>query len=395
MDKRSGGTGQIAVVGGSAAGLFTAYLLALRNLPIQVFEQADHLQPQPRTLVVTSKMRDLLGSIGQSAVINKIRRFELFADGRVASVSLSRPDLIIERSKLIVDIALHAQRFGAQIKLGYRFVGLEPNRSGLTLVMERTGRGATETVETQTVVGADGGASRVARATGWPPLKTVPLIQAVVQRPSNLPPDVARVWFVPEDTPYFFWLLPESATRAVLGLIGENGPQARRSLERFLEKQRLDPLGFQAARTPLYSGWMPVCQCLGAGRVYLVGDAAGHVKVTTVGGIVTGFRGALGVVEAIINGPPNSHLRELKKELNLHRLIRGLLHAFTQTDYSRLLSLLGAPAVASLSSYDRDEVGMLLWNLCIRQPRLLLFGLRALLVKALSPDNIKSRKIAC
>ena len=36
--------------------------------------------------------------------------------------------------------------------------------------------------------------------------------------------------------------------------------------------------------------------------MYLGGDAAGHVKVSTVGGVVTGFRGALGVVEAILNG---------------------------------------------------------------------------------------------
>src|SRR5207249_7597277 len=114
--------------------------------------------------------------------------------------------------------------------------------------------------------------------------------------------DTTRVWFIPEDTPYFYWLIPESPKRGAAGLIGEDGPQTRRALNRFLEKQHLEPLEFQAARIPLYTRWIPVRRRLSGANVYLVGDAAGHVKVTTVGGIVTGFRGATAVAEAILNG---------------------------------------------------------------------------------------------
>ena len=131
--------------------------------------------------------------------------------------------------------------------------------------------------------------SAVAQAAGWPRQKTVPLVQAIVKLPAGMPSDTVRVWFIPDDTPYFYWLIPDSPDRGALGLIGVDGQETRRSLEKFMEKRAFTPLGFQGARVPLYNGWVPVQRKVGRGSVYLVGDAAGQVKVSTVGGIVTGF----------------------------------------------------------------------------------------------------------
>ena len=72
---------------------------------MEVLERSDQLDPTPRTLIVTSHMRTLLGQVGERAVVNEIRKFELFTDGRTAQVPLDRPDLIIERSRLIRDLA--------------------------------------------------------------------------------------------------------------------------------------------------------------------------------------------------------------------------------------------------------------------------------------------------
>ena len=113
--------------------------------------------------------------------------------------------------------------------------------------------------------------------------------------------------------------------------------------------------------------------------MYLVGDAAGQVKVTTVGGIVTGFRGAVGVADSILNGGPGRELRSLRRELDLHLLLRRTMHHFQQADYSRLVDLLNDSARQSLSSYTRDEALKVLWHICLNQPRLLLMGLRGLL----------------
>jgi len=369
----------VAIVGGSAAGFFTAYLLAREGLPVSVFEQSKELRPAPRTLIVTRRMNDLLGSAGEASVINEVSKFELFTDGRAASITLSEPDLIIERAKLIHSLAENARSAGAQICLGKKFQRLHSEAGRISLELQQSGTQSREQYITETVVAADGAASAVAKAAGWKPSATVPLIQAIVPLPRDMSPDTVRVWFIPEDTPYFYWLIPESPERGALGLIGETGLEARKHLETFLERRKLSAIEFQGARIPVYSRWVHVEKEFNGARVFLVGDAAAQVKVSTVGGIVTGLRGAAGVAQAILHRSSRKELRSLRRELDLHYLVRRALHHFQQSDYSRLVDSLHAPARQSLSECSRDDALKLLWRVCLSQPRLVLLGLRGLL----------------
>src|SRR5579872_196964 len=157
----------VAVVGGSAAGLFTAYLLARASVPVRVFEQSSSIDPAARTLIVTRRMNDILGEVGSQSIVNEIRKFELFTDGRAASITLDQPDLIIERSALIHSLAKHAREAGAQIALGTNFRGLNSKNGKITLDLEHAAENSTEQFSAQTVVAADGASSRVAQAAGW------------------------------------------------------------------------------------------------------------------------------------------------------------------------------------------------------------------------------------
>ena len=112
-------------------------------------------------------MRRLLGPVGERAIVNEIKRFELFTDGRSAMVPLQEPDLIIERSELIRGLAREAQDYGARLELGCRFASLESKGSGVELTFERAGSAAPERVAAESVVGADGAYSAVAKAAGW------------------------------------------------------------------------------------------------------------------------------------------------------------------------------------------------------------------------------------
>jgi flavin-dependent dehydrogenase len=183
-----------------------------------------------------------------------------------------------------------------------------------------------------------------------------------------------------QETPYFYWLIPFSETRGVLGLIGEDENRTRGLLEGFLEKRGFSGVEFQDGLTPVYNRWLPNYRKIGNGDVYLVGDAAGHVKVTTVGGIVTGFRGVQGVVEAIVKGRPGRLLRTLRAELNRHLFIRKLLHRFSQDDYVSVLGLLNPGTRKSFGSITRDETGRLLLRIAVKQPAFVLLCLRALLL---------------
>ena len=369
---------KVIIVGASAAGLFTAAKVARGGRPVRVLESRPRLEPAARTLIVTDHFRSQMRAVAEDSVINEIRRFELFTDGRSAQIALKKPDLIIERSRLIAALAEDARHAGASLSFDTRFLGVGPNERGLRLHVES--RGQREEVHADSVVGADGAASRVARAAGWPPVDTVPLVQAIVRLPRDCPPDTTRVWFIPDDTPYFYWLIPESAERAALGVIGEHGRDTKRCFENFLEKKKLQPLEWQGARIPVYQGWVPVRRQIGKGEVYLVGDAAAQVKVSTVGGIVTGFRGALGVARALLNQSAAAELSALRRELGTHWMIRRALHHFGQKDYSQLVDLLDLSARESLGEIHRDESTRLLWTLVRHEPRLLLLGLRGLLL---------------
>ena len=125
--------------------------------------------------------------------------------------------------------------------------------------------------------------------------------------------------------------------------------------------------------------WVPNRIRVGNNSVYLVGDAAGHVKVTTVGGIVTGLYGALGTVDAITNGGSSRKFNKLRKELDRHRLIRRVLNRFCQDDYIRLFDLLTPSTKKILSSITRDETNKLIFHLICRQPRFLLISLRSII----------------
>src|ERR1700739_1594729 len=89
---------EVGIVGGSAAGLFAAHALSRAGKRVCVFEGSEDLDPRPRTLIVTSRMNEVLGGIGKNSLVNHIRKFELFTDGRAASIVLRQPDLVIERA---------------------------------------------------------------------------------------------------------------------------------------------------------------------------------------------------------------------------------------------------------------------------------------------------------
>ena len=151
-------------------------------------------------------------------------------------------------------------------------------------------------------------------------------------------------------------------------MIGEQGRNTKRCLESFLEKKKLEPMEWQGARIPIYRRWVSVRRQIGSGEIYLVGDAAAQMKVSTVGGIVTGFRGALAVAQALLRESTRKELRALRRELATHWMIRRAL----------ICSIL--PPGNRWGKFIATKSTCLLWNLARRQPRLLLLGLRGLLM---------------
>lgn len=381
----------ITIIGASSAGLFAAYLLAKEGLPVRLYDQGETLGPPPRTLIVTSQINQVLGFVPSEAIINRIHHIELFSRNAWAKVSLQQPDLVLEREKFIRLLAARARHEGAEIELGYRFLGFEGDKDGLALRNRHNSTGLAlnlknlrqdrvEHVRARLLIGADGAFSDVARAAQRAVRATVAVLQAKVALPPGADAHTVKVWFDREDTRFFSWLIPESNHSAAAGLISESQGDANEKLQHFLSKHQLEAQSYQAAQVPLYEFGSKPWARAGGLDVLLVGDAAGQVKMTTVGGVVAGLRGAEAAAKAIAGQRDyGKELRELKRELDLHWLIRGVLDRFVDADYDRLLDLLNTRAKGILETHNRDEMARVLWRLLLAQPRWFLLGTKSFL----------------
>ena len=370
----------ITIIGASSAGLFAAYLLAKEGLPVRLYDRGETLGPPSRTLIVTSQVNQVLGFVPAEAIINRIHHIELFSRNASARVSLKQPDLVLEREQLIRLLAAKAGHAGAEIELGYRFLGFEEDEDGLVLKVKNRRGDEIERVRTRLLIGADGAFSEAGRAAQRAGGGTVAILQTRVALPPGADAGTVKVWFDREATRFFYWLIPESDRSAAVGLIAETQRDASEQLHRFLEDHRLEAIEYQAAQVAEHRLGSRPWGRIGGSDLLLVGDAAGQVKMTTVGGVVAGLRGARAAAQAILQGMAyGEELRALKRELDLHWLIRGALNRLADADYDRLLELLNTGAQDILETYSRDEMARSLGGLLLAQPQWLLLGARAFL----------------
>lgn len=366
------------IIGASSSGLFAAEKLALAGLEVGVFEREKEISPNRRTYIITPFLADVLDDIPDDLILNRVSTMAVETPQAVVDIRLNQPDLIIERNQMIEVLAERAQAAGVNIHLGHRFQGFEQNNKEPELVLEDQS-GETVQVSAKFVIGADGAFSRVAKAASISLPSRVPLMQAEISLPDGWDPTITKTWFDTGETRFFYWLIPESDEQAVVGLIANERSDARQVLDRFLAKHDFKPLAFQAGQAAMHTTNLKPWGKVGNLPVMLVGDAAGHVKVTTVGGTVTGFWGAQAAVDSILEGKSYAEkLRPLKRELDLHWFIRLLLERLDNRGYDYLVDSINPGIQEFLGNHTRDEMAGVFWKMIFIQPRFIPLGLRLL-----------------
>lgn len=371
----------VAIIGTSTAGLYAAERLARAGYIVAVFDQQSHLAPARRTLIITRHLTHFVRSMPPDTLVHTSCLMTIASPGSQRTLAFQHPDMIIERTHCIALLEERARAAGAHILYGHRFRHLQPD-THQALLHFSTPNDQNSIVRTRVIIGADGVFSSVATAAGIRHPPVVPIIQAEIMLPNGWNPQHTHVWFDTKETHFFYWLIPESHERGVVGLVGDNRFNTKELLQRFLSKHRLQPLAYQAAQVALYHPSLRPWSTVGTTPVLLVGDAAGHVKVTTVGGTVTGFWGAEAAVRSILFRTPYAReLRGLKRELDLHWLIRLVLDRCNNESYDDMIAMLNPSVLRILSKRNRDDMAGGFWHILLNQPDLALLGLRALLGK--------------
>lgn len=372
---------KVTIIGASTAGLFAAYLLAKEGVEVELFEKADCLGWPPRTLIVTSTLKEVLGFDPDAAIVNKIKYFELFSKTKSARLELNSPDLIVKRKELVCLLAQMADGAGARVAAGQKFTGYTKVGRKILVSLKDMETGEERRVMTDILVGADGAMSAVGRLASRNGHNLVSLLQARVILPGGGGSDTCQVWFDSDQTKYFYWLIPESGEVSALGLIADSTEQARAWLTEIIQGRKLEPLEFQEAMVPLYRFDYTNGVYSPDRNVFVIGDAAAHVKATTQGGMVTGLRGARELARAILQRkkrPRFGAMQSLKLELDLHLVIRRLLNQFRDEDYDELISLIDGDLKKILEERTRDELIHFFLRLILKKPGLIGLGMKSL-----------------
>ena len=369
------------VVGASCAGLRAAELLAQSGQRVLVVERRGHIDRLARTWIVTEHLEPVLGFTPHEAIVHRTSLMRMYAGNAVRDVKLANPDLIVERARILPMLAQRATAAGVEIRLGCSVRSIDEIDGGLQVRMDGRGHGPEISETATTVIGADGVHSTVARRFGARAQKAVPIVQAKIDLPAGYDSDITEIWFEPDTTRFFFWLIPESLNSGALGVIAERTDNARQMLDQFLRKRGIKPREYQGALIPLHQPFRRIEWTLrGGGRVLLIGDAAAHVKVTTVGGLVSGLWGAKAAADSLVRGTSyRRELRGLHAELHVHDLMRWVLDRFDGRDYEHMLGLLGHGLQAVLGRHNRDSVAQAKWSLLVAQPRIVTLAAKAVL----------------
>jgi geranylgeranyl reductase family protein len=359
---------RVSIVGAGPAGSYAGYLLAKQGHDVTIHE--DHAvigKPIACTGIVTKALFDVI-EYSKEYMVNELEGVDIRGpEGAKTHVPLK--EYVICRHKFDNYVANKARNAGAKIALEHRFIGREGN-----MLLFRH-RGETVKKETDILIGADGPLSKVASSTGignkhpfWVGM------QATIKASFN--PKVFTTWFGDIAPGFFAWSVPENEQLSRVGVAVTNDKNCAQCFQKLMKMVGGKIVDRQGAPIPIYNH----NSVIEKGNTFLVGDAAGLVKDTTGGGIITGMLSSKIIAESIATGTSYSkNVRPLRKELWLHSKLRRMLNRFSDVDYARLIGWMNNPRVQSiLYTHPREYPSRFLLKLLLAEPRFISFAKYAL-----------------
>ena len=356
----------ISVIGAGPAGSYVAYLLAKKGLEVNVYEEHKEIgNPIQCSGVITPALNEVL-KVKKEIIVNKIKKFRFYApNGKFFEVNI-KPDYVFDRGELDKYIASLAQDAGARFLAEKKFLGFETENDKIKL---KFNNGFTETDK---LIGADGPYSQVAKSAGlFGKRKYIIGMQAR-----------AKIKYHDKNTTDIFlgygefgWLIPEDEYTARIGVVSEKNPTE--GFNSLMKRCNAKFICHQSGMIPLYN---PKIKTEKNG-IYLIGDAATHVKASTHGSILYSLLVGQCLSKAITENKSYENLwrKKIGRELWLHLKIRNTLLKFKENDYNKLVEYFAQEKVKNILSENvRDFPSKFILKLLLSEPRLLRYSLKAL-----------------
>jgi geranylgeranyl reductase family protein len=306
----------VLVVGAGPAGSSTAIHLARGGARVLLADKARFPRDKPCGGGLTGRALRRIPVDPSPVVERDVDRFELRLRYGSSFIRGHDEPLIrmTQRRRLDAFLAEQAAQAGAELRDGRRVDVVELDETGVTA------RVGSDTLRADVLVGADGANGVVARSTGLGD----GIVRGVALE-ANVPLDALRsdldrtavieLAVLPGG---YGWVFPKG-DHANLGVggWGSEGPRLRDHLARLARAHGLVPetlTDLRGHRLPMRRLGTPA----GAGRVVLVGDAAGLVDPLSGDGMYEAFVSARLAAEAILTGDLGGYTAALSAALDRH-----------------------------------------------------------------------------
>ncbi len=361
------------IIGGSISGLYAGIRLAKSRIESFLFEKNSE-EIEKRKLIITPEILRFI-KIPEEIILNRINKFEIISKNQKVKFEIKEPDIVVDRKSMIKYLENTALKEDVKILKEREFEKIFKDKNGWVAEFKIIGTDKKEYYRFKKLIGANGANSEILKSIKKD-VNLLYILQAEIVLPSNYKKDTVYVWIDKKYTDFFVWLIPCSEKTGVCGICLEN-KKIKEKLDEFLKDKNFEIIGYEGGIVPFYEPSLYPEIKLDGGEIYLIGDAGMQIKMTTVGGTLTGLWGAFCVSESISkNLPFERFYKNLKKELDIHFYIRKVLSRMDEFEYDRFLMRTSKKLKQFFYLISRDKLRKIFLKILLREPYLLYLGAR-------------------
>jgi len=350
----------ISVIGAGPAGCF--YSSKEKHDNVHIFEEHKVVgSPVSCTGILTDSVKQFV-KIPEELVISKIEKFKIIApNGKSMYIDLKKVNMVLDRAGFDKYLAKCAIDNGAKIHLNEKFVGYK--KVGNDYQLKTTSK----TYQTSMIVGADGPNSPVAHAAGIFEKREFLMGHQARARYPKLEEGVTEIHLNKGE---FSWIVPENNHIARVGVIGKNNAKLKSDYKALLGKSKI--LEDQSGIIPLYNPKQKIRK--GKEDIFLIGDAATHVKATTYGGIIYGLIAGNYLAENKETYEKNIN-KKMAKDLWISLKMREMMNSMNEKQCNDMIDIFQKKSNNEiLATNDRDFPSKFIVQLLMKEAKLWKLG---------------------